>query len=339
MADYHKYQLEDFLADRQFVNWVLSPESCSDLFWKSWLKNHPEKEALINEARFIIQHVQFRKADEDAEQMETVLQKILNRQQSPKSKSAGYLSSPQWAMIAASVLFLIVAGLTLKLNNSNPEATTTSIPILEKINQAGQKSIITLSDGSRIKLNANSSLSYPAQFKDSARIIHLTGEAFFEVYHDPAHPFVVYVNDVKIIALGTSFNVKAFSDDDEIAVALSSGKVQVNDNQLETSILTPGQKLKYNKNTRATVISSFNSEEELAWKDNIIYFKKADFNAFVKEIERWYGVSVDITGTPDSEWRITGKFEDISLELLMESVKFSKEINYQIEGNIIKISF
>jgi ferric-dicitrate binding protein FerR (iron transport regulator) len=105
------------------------------------------------------------------------------------------------------------------------------------------------------------------------------------------------------------------------------------------AILQPGLKAGFSKITGSLEVLPFHFDQELGWKEDKIVFQATDFSAFVRELERWYGVEVQVQGIPEAEWQITGIFENLSLELLMESVKYSKEINYSIENKSLNIYF
>ena len=128
--------------------------------------------------------------------------------------------------MAATVLILACIGMLTMLNDQ-PMEEIPVISTIEKHTLPGQKSTITLSDGSLVWLNSGSQISYQSDFNDSLRVVHLKGQAFFEVFKDADKPFIVKCNDLEIIALGTSFDVNAMKDN-LLQVSLLTGKVQVN---------------------------------------------------------------------------------------------------------------
>lgn len=146
-----------------------------------------------------------------------------------------------WRQIAA-VFFLFITGGWLfshlvKENTPVPEA----IAWVEKINPAGQRSSHRLPDGTRVWLNAESSLNYPDKFADTLRLVKLTGEAFFEVAKDGQRPFIVEAAETQTEALGTAFNINSYPEDPIIKIALLEGKVRVqNKSHVQTIILSPG---------------------------------------------------------------------------------------------------
>lgn len=153
----------------------------------------------------------------------------------------------------------------------------------------------TLPDGSRVWLNKRSTLTYPSSFEGNVRLITLEGEAFFEVETDTTQPFIVKTADVQTRVLGTSFNVKAYTTDDLIEVALVEGKVQV---QIETYAdttdkmiaLTPGEQFSYSKSQRAHATDPFTNDKPYVWRDGIVFFDGADIHEVTSTLQRWYDV-------------------------------------------------
>ncbi|MDR6563413.1 MULTISPECIES: FecR domain-containing protein [unclassified Arcicella] len=162
----------------------------------------------------------------------------------------------------AAVLIFIVGGVLLVKKNTEPDIAlltfqTSNIPT-EKV----------LADGTKVFLNKNSTISFPENFEGDTREVKLTGEAFFEVHHDKAHPFIIHANGANIKVLGTSFNVKAY--DAQVQVVVNTGKVQFSKNTQQV-ILVKGEKAEISKG-QETIVKSINVDE------NILYYKTKSFN-------------------------------------------------------------
>ena len=337
MSDYNNYSFEDFLSDENFIRWVRNPNSDTDLFWKKLMESHPEKGEIIKEAIFYIKHIEFKQSKTDSQQFDRVLRKVLQNRYSAKTNpynSTQYLSS-FWKVAAA--IMLLITGFYVLVENKEknaPIAEVTQVEQIVKENPDGQKSSFILPDGTLVKLNAGSCLSFPKQFKAGLRLVELIGEAFFEVKHDPVNPFVVRTSDLDVTALGTSFDVKAYNDDPMVKVVLTGGKVAIRDfrETKDSLVLVPGQKAQLIKETKEIQLSEFESDLDLGWKEDKIVFRSANLETFIKEVQRWYGVKIEVVGTPIHDWRINGAFQNMSLELLLESVKFGKDIEYSLNG-------
>ena len=171
----------------------------------------------------------------------------------------------------------------------NKEAVT-QVNYSTKTTSNGQKSTIMLKDGSKIILNSASSITYPEFFTDSSRTIELIGEAFFEVAVDKKRPFKVTSGDLITMALGTSFNINT-KNVDYTKVSLASGKVMVSHQHpqkkqgVETYFLESGEALSVNKIDAIAHKDSFDTDEDLLWKDGILYFKDYSFSQIINKIE------------------------------------------------------
>lgn len=146
--------------------------------------------------------------------------------------------------------------------------------MVEMANPMGMRSSIVLSDGTRVILNAGTTLSYPAAFVSSQREVKVNGEAFFEVSHDKDHPFIVSAENVKVKVLGTKFNVKAYKEDDHIEVTLTEGKVGVGlGEHHDMMYISPGQQALFNKMKQSFSKYEVNLDYYTSWKEGKFYFK------------------------------------------------------------------
>lgn len=159
--------------------------------------------------------------------------------------------------------------------------------------KAGQYAL-TLDDGTKVWLNAVSSMTFPTAFTGQQRIVRLTGEAFFEVAKDKTRPFIVEVNNTKVEVLGTAFNINSYADETSIKTTLVEGKVAVSkDNQ--TSLLAPGQQAVVTGTI--DVLKQVDVEQVIAWKNGLFNFDNANIPELMRQLERWYDISVKFEGT------------------------------------------
>lgn len=169
----------------------------------------------------------------------------------------------------------------------------------------GQRANITLSDGTNVWVNANSSIVYPSAFTSGERRITLVGEAFFQVAKDSENPFIVSTKDIEVNVLGTTFNVNSYPQDKQSVVCLIEGSVEVSVGK-EKYILTLGEQL---INTDGVVtLSNFYDENNFSWKDGIYTFEQVPLFQIVHKLELYYGVKIDIEKSSLSEVLFTGKF-------------------------------
>lgn len=213
---------------------------------------------------------------------------------------------------------------------------------MEKHTEPGQKLSFHLDDGTRVMLNSGSALSYPASFDSLERKVILAGEAFFEVSKDVHRPFMVVTESVVTTALGTSFNINAFSMK-YIEIALVSGRVSVQNliqfNHADALILNPGEMATVLKSDYSIDKSSFNFNEKVSWKYGVIYFKEADYYEIVSKLENWYGVRIQADTPPAKSWKFSGKFENETLENILIALQFGHDFEYRIKGTAVKLNF
>lgn len=239
---------------------------------------------------------------------------------------------------AALILFMIS---WLKFPSSHEQKL--EIAQIEKITEPGQKLSFHLSDGTSVILNSGSKIKYPDSFSEKERIVHIEGEAFFDVTKDVARPFTVITESVRTTALGTSFNVNSFPSKNFIEVALVSGKVivtGVKDYEYGSSvILSPGEVVTVIKDKKSLVKSSFDYYQKISWKEGLIYFKDADYTEIANRLESWYGIEITQNKLPATPWKFTGKFENEILDNILISLQFGHEFDYDFDGKIVKIKF
>lgn len=242
--------------------------------------------------------------------------------------------------VAASVAILFVAGLGLYLTRVAPA----EIQYLTTTTPRGEQTTVTLPDGSVVRLNAESTITFPEQFVDlESRNIQLTGEAFFDVARDESKPFNIRSGDLVTTVLGTSFNVRAYPEDDMIAVTVATGKVEIKatsdqHQEADSQVLIPGEQGLYDRFSSKIAKSSVKLEKYLAWKDGTILLEGTSLKEATDILGRWYNVEF-IFNNPDLKTcTIDGKFRNDKLENILENLRFLLGIEYRMEaGNKIVI--
>lgn len=198
------------------------------------------------------------------------------------------------------------------------------------VNPRGSKVInMALSDGSKVWLNAGSSLTYPIAFSGSKREVTVTGEVYFEVAHDKSHQFIVHKGAMDVEVMGTHFNVNAFEDDDiTIKVTLLEGLVKVK-NKNSNGLLKPGQQaLVYNE---VKVVSNVDIDQVMAWKNGYFQFENASLQSVLKQVARWYDVEVIYEGKNQNR-RFVGEIErDLRLSDVLRILEMNK-VSFKIAG-------
>ena len=194
--------------------------------------------------------------------------------------------------------------------------------------QGGQYQVL-LPDGSKVWLNAVSSLRFPTVFTGKEREVELTGEAYFEVSKNRKKPFRVNVGGIHISVLGTHFNVNAYADDHEIRTSLLEGRVKVVKDQ-ESDFLEPGQQAVVNNKSSGIRVRYSDMNEVMAWKHGLFEFKGADITSIMRQISRWYDVEIVYAGEVpvrrfEGKISKTAPLSDVLQILELSDVKFAVE--------------
>lgn len=217
----------------------------------------------------------------------------------------------------------------------------------------GGRYMLTLPDGSKVWLNAASSIRYPTSFTGKERKVEITGEAYFEVEKNAAMPFRVIADQTQIEVLGTRFNVMAYTDEETMKTTLMEGRVsvkleagsrkpdpasQASDLRLQTSvILKPGQQAQI-INNQLSVIKDADTEAAVAWKNGLIQFEGGDIRAAMRMIARWYDVEVEYRGNvPSVHFRGTIP-SNVPVSEVLDMLGKTEEVHFSISGRKIIVT-
>ena len=148
-----------------------------------------------------------------------------------------------------------------------------------------------LADGTRVWMNAKSSLRYPVAFHGKERVVYAEGEIYLEVARDEKHPFFVMLNGMKVEVLGTSFNVNSYADEDYAEVTLVEGRVAAHVDDKSYDLL-PSRQLRWDKKNESVDIRIVNVDDYIAWKRGQYVFKGRSLEEVAKVLERWYDMEI-----------------------------------------------
>jgi len=196
---------------------------------------------------------------------------------------------------------------------------------------------LQLPDGSKVWLNAASSIRFPTAFSEKVRRVEITGEAYFEIAKNENMPFVVQFNNgTEVKVLGTHFNIKAYSDEPEIKTTLLEGSISIKHGQKNT-LLSPGNQAQIDKKGDIKLVMNSNTEEALAWKNGIFQFNSTDLESVVSQMARWYDIEVEYKGIPSKENRFTGKIPmSVNLSRLLKWMEWS-DVHFKLKGNKLTV--
>ncbi|BAV07172.1 FecR family protein [Filimonas lacunae] len=201
----------------------------------------------------------------------------------------------------------------------------------------GKQFQLVLEDGTRVWLNAASSIRYPVAFADSVREVEITGEAYFDVAKNKQKPFRVKANGTSVEVLGTQFNINAYSDEAAINTTLLEGAVRVKKGSSQ-QLLAPGQQAKVSDKGEIVVQSGVNTSEITAWKNNFFSFNNTDIHTLMRQLSRWYDVEV-VLGNYNSTVMFNGDISRaVNLSTVLKMLELTGEVHFTIEGKTIIVN-
>lgn len=199
----------------------------------------------------------------------------------------------------------------------------------------GEIRSITLPDGTIVKLNSCSQISYPEKFNGDSRKIHLTGEAYFEVAKKENQPFIVETKQFNVKVLGTIFNIKAYDGDEIRTVSVESGRVQI-DMPEAMMRLVANERMNYN--IKLDEYNKHKGDDKVGvWRDGYFLFEQTPFMDVVRELERAYNCKIKIKDEQVFDHLISGEHPSSSLENILKSIQLTTGIKYSFNEKVNEI--
>lgn len=233
---------------------------------------------------------------------------------------------------AAAIFFLVLFSLPLLKTWFTPiELTVFNVP-------KNQKKQIKLSDGSLVWVNADSKLSYPKSFNGKKREVYLDGEAYFDVHHDAAKPFIVHTANLQTTVLGTAFNINTKNGPDKIVITVTRGKVSVADGNRVIGVITPNSQITFNKINHQHIQQIVNAKETIAWQESDILFDEITFEKAAQLLQKRFKVVIIFNNEKLKKCQFSGiALKNKSLEEILNVIcAFNKATyHYDTEKNII----
>jgi len=276
-----------------------------------------------------------------------------------------------FARYAAIIVLTVAMSGFLFFNLGKWDVKVPESGISELVVPLGSKADLTLPDGTTVTLNAGSRLKYDNTFGIADRVVQLEGEGFFKVAKDPERPFLVKTSHLNVLALGTSFNVKAYPGDETIETTLIEGSVKVEEiiegRLPEAMVLAPNQKLTFYKNdstmgdgpvivkdssagiTKAeqgpkllkiqkAITENINVEPVISWKENRWIFEKQSLLQIAVDLERKFDVQIEFKSERLKNYRFTGTILAEPIEQVLEVMSLSAPIDFTVRGRVVTLS-
>lgn len=252
---------------------------------------------------------------------------------SRRMRQISWFNQPAMKVAALVVFALLLASVGFYMGNHSWENLRTAGVIVDDYGI----SRIELADGSVVTLNRDSKINYPEKFSASAREVEIEGEAFFEVQPDPARPFVIHAGEATIKVLGTSFNVSAYPQNNEIEVVVTSGKVQVSKtkaatNQQNDLILDPGDKGVFATESNELRKIRNDNPNYLAWKTRDLIFDKTSLKEVLEQLNKVYRAQVRTADPELDQLLLTAHFENRPLDFILEVIALTHHLEVTNEN-------
>lgn len=235
--------------------------------------------------------------------------------------------------VRATAAVLIILGVIYVYNRQSSSDDQLMIQTMVSSDGSAQK-LVQLPDSTMVYLNKGSELLYPEKFDQNTREVYLKGEAFFDVTHNNEQPFVVHSGISKTTVLGTSFNLRAYSKEDDIRLTVVSGKVAftLTDNR-EKVIVTPGNMANLNRNSKQISQGENLDLNFLSWKTHQLKFDDCPLEELIMALGRHYDVNIRLDNESTRNCRFTGDFKDTELDNTLKIITSAIGSTYEQTGD------
>ncbi len=321
-------KIEDFINDSSFANWVNKKQMVDVEFWNQWLLDNPNKKQLAYDARDIVIGVKFNKkfiSEEKTMKAWDDFEKQLNA--SKTVRRIPFYKNIKNQRVAATILLFVIISTFYFINTPTTVVHKTTY---------GEILDIKLPDGTKVKLNSNSALSYK---NDNVREVILEGEAFFNVEKKPATnaEFFVTTNDLKVEVYGTAFNVNNRNTNTQ--VFLEEGRVELRLNNGLQKKMIPGDLISYSSRTNKIIEEKrvLRPELQISWKNGSLIFDRSTLEYAMSKIEDTYGVSTVFEDDTIKKTLITGAIPTHNLEICIKTIEKSAQVTIVNRNNKLYI--
>ena len=241
-----------------------------------------------------------------------------------------------WPRFAAAAAVLILF-LSIYLLLPGKQLLSHSTLIVTKA-PGSLKKQIRLADGSEVWINSESSLSYPLSFKGSTREVYLSGEAYFDISHDPGKPFIIHTGELTTTVLGTAFDIKEDKKLHTVIITVTRGKVSVSRGSRKLGILTPNEQISFNTVSSKAIKQGADAQQAIAWQKIDLQFDNTSFEDATKQLEQRYQVTIRFANEKVKNCRFTGaSLIGESLDKLLKTMCDFNQASYrrQADGSIL----
>lgn len=355
----HKYRtIEDLLKEESFINYCLRKNEQDVRYWENYIAENPGKKELVAEAVQEYRLLFTALAQSDLEEQLSALKKKLAGNENESApvielNPAGKTRVPLYRRFSSiAVAALAVIGIGLYIIRKTPRTPTPQVHTVQYACKPGERKSFQFPDGTQVILNAGSEIYLNDDYAKNTREVYLKGEAFFEVQHNAAVPFIVHTASMDVKALGTAFNVKSYNNEGRTEAVLVRGLVEVTlkkDNNRKL-LLHPDEKVMWTENKTSSegaktpaavnnpgvvkpVKKNDNGDvKEIAWVQNNLAFEDEAFEEIAYQLNRWYNVNIQFETSDIKQYHFTATFKKEKIEQVLEILRASKKFNYRFDG-------
>jgi ferric-dicitrate binding protein FerR (iron transport regulator) len=351
--------VEDLLKEESFINYCLRNNERDVYYWENFIAANPGKKELIAEAvqEFRLLFSALAQCDLQ-EQLANLKNKVEGKEAAPviELNRAGRARTPYQRIAAVAIVALVIITVGLYWFLKTQRTIITQPERVQYVSKPGERKSFQFPDGTQVILNAGSELYLNDNYAKNTREVFLKGEAFFEVQHNAAVPFIVHTTSMDVKALGTAFNVKSYNNENKTETVLIRGLVEVTlkkDNNRKL-LLHPDEKVLWTETKTSAnpateppankilpdqvvikaVKRSDNGEvKEVAWVQNNLAFEDEPFEEIAYQLNRWYNVNIQFETNDIRQYHFTATFKKEKIEQVLDILRTSKRFNYRIEGD------
>ncbi|NOY95335.1 MAG: FecR family protein [Chlorobi bacterium] len=333
MSSFNKQIYEQLISDNQFVEWASGKNNTRQKYWAGWKKEHPDFTVEFEEACKTVTIIEFNPPKISRAEVTYLWSKTKKNLCKPRKNSPVREIISWYGKIAGVLIIpLIILSVWLFQNNQTVKSDINNI-IENNINKlitvkapVGGRLNFELPDGSKVWLNAGTVFEYPAYFNSNSREVNLLGEAVFEIKKSNT-PFIVHNPGPDIKVYGTIFSVNSYNDQENIIVALVSGKISLDVNHKEV-FLSPGEVSMFNKQKRELTITRKNTEQYTCWREGRFMFRDTPLKEILATLQRQYNVTISLSNPKLANYKYNAAFEQESLDQILYMLSLSAPIKY-----------
>ncbi len=239
-----------------------------------------------------------------------------------------------WQRVAAVAVVVVMTGLGVLAGHWLMPSQQGAEGMLSIRTGVGERSNVTLPDGTEVQLNAKTTVRYDCSMPHSERRVQVDGEAYFNVAKDAEHPFVVSADGVDVTCLGTAFNIRNYGEERNVSVLLTEGKVRVSAGEADLT-MEPNSRVVFDKGSQSMSKQLVNPENYLCWLNNEIRYNDHTLEEIAAELSRNYNIRIVITSDRLREERFTGYLGHSSLRNVLEVLSMTSNMRYYFDQDTV----